>query len=50
VYCNQQMKLIEKAESVAALRGATREAKLFCEQSTAVRVACYNEHVSCSLS
>jgi ATP-binding cassette subfamily D (ALD) protein 3 len=46
IYCHSQMKLIEKAESVAALRGRVREAKLFCEQSTAVRVACYNQHVA----
>eukprot|EP01045_Picozoa_sp_COSAG04_P035661 COSAG04_NODE_8331_length_989_cov_1.031461_1_plen_207_part_10 len=38
------MKLIEKAESVAALNGSEREARLFCEQSTAVRVACYKQH------
>ena len=45
IYCNAQMKLIEKAESVAALDGGVREARRFCEQSTAVRVACYKQHV-----
>ena len=44
IYCHGQMKLIEKAESVAALNGSEREARLFCEQSTAVRVACYKQH------